>query len=117
MHRSDPKLGIGLACLCSPHKPAKSCLSVCNDTLSAQVHVAQLILRVGISLLGGLVEQQPVLNDHQRGRRSERYVTRESMPIRSWAIVSRSRTVTAWSSRVSKSTVTQNGVPISSWRR
>ena len=32
-------------------------------------------------------------------------------------MVSRSRTVTAWSSRVSKSTVTQNGVPISSWRR
>ena len=40
-----------------------------------------------------------------------------SRPTRSWAIVSRSRTVTAWSSRVSKSTVTQNGVPISSWRR
>ena len=36
---------------------------------------------------------------------------------RSWLIESRSRTVTAWSSRVSKSTVTQYGVPISSWRR
>ena len=39
------------------------------------------------------------------------------MPTRSCCIVSRSRTVTAWSSRVSKSTVTQYGVPISSWRR
>ena len=36
---------------------------------------------------------------------------------RSWLIVSRSRMVTASSSSVSKSTVTQNGVPISSWRR
>jgi hypothetical protein len=32
-------------------------------------------------------------------------------------MLSRSRIVTAWSSRVSKSTVMQNGVPISSWRR
>ena len=32
-------------------------------------------------------------------------------------MVSRSRMVTAWSSRVSKSTVTQYGVPTSSWRR
>ena len=36
---------------------------------------------------------------------------------RSCSIVSRSRTVTVRSSSVSKSTVTQNGVPISSWRR
>ena len=36
---------------------------------------------------------------------------------RSWAIVSRSRMVTASSSRVSKSTVMQYGVPISSCRR
>ena len=40
-----------------------------------------------------------------------------SSGIRSCVIESRSRTVTAWSSRVSKSTVTQYGVPISSWRR
>ena len=33
------------------------------------------------------------------------------------AIESRSRTVTAWSESESKSTVRQNGVPISSWRR
>src|ERR1700744_549328 len=39
------------------------------------------------------------------------------MPMRSWVMLSRSRTVTAWSSRVSKSTVMQYGVPISSWRR
>jgi hypothetical protein len=51
--------------------------------------------------------QQPV-------RRSERYGSRAAMPIRSCPIESRSRTVTAWSFRVSKSTVTQNGVPISS---
>ena len=37
-----------------------------------------------------------------------------SSPIRSWAIESRWRTVTARSSSVSKSTVTQNGVPTSS---
>jgi hypothetical protein len=37
--------------------------------------------------------------------------------IRDCCIESRSRTVTASSSRLSKSTVTQNGVPISSWRR
>ena len=41
---------------------------------------------------------------------------RPSRPVPG-VIASRSRTVTAWSSRVSKSTVTQNGVPISSWRR
>ncbi len=40
-----------------------------------------------------------------------------SRETRSCAMVSRSRIVTAWSSRVSKSTVMQNGVPISSWRR
>ena len=40
-----------------------------------------------------------------------------SMGTRSWRMVSRSRMVTALSSRVSKSTVTQRGVPISSWRR
>ena len=40
-----------------------------------------------------------------------------SKPIRSCFIESRSRTVTASSVSVSKSTVTQNGVPISSWRR
>ena len=40
-----------------------------------------------------------------------------SRATRSCAIVSRSRIVTAWSSRVSKSTVMQYGVPISSWRR
>ena len=39
------------------------------------------------------------------------------MAMRSCRIESRSRTVTAWSVRDSKSTVTQNGVPISSWRR
>ena len=32
-------------------------------------------------------------------------------------MVSRSRTVTVWSSRLWKSTVMQKGVPISSWRR
>ena len=36
---------------------------------------------------------------------------------RTWAIESRSRIVTCLSSRESKSIVTQNGVPISSWRR
>ncbi len=49
--------------------------------------------------------------------RSARYAFRPSSGTRSWPIVSRSRTVTASSSSESKSTVTQNGVPISSWRR
>ena len=52
-----------------------------------------------------------------RGSRSSRYPTRRSRPTRSWVMVSRSRTVTARSVSESKSTVTQNGVPISSWRR
>jgi len=52
-----------------------------------------------------------------RGSRSSRYPTRRSRPTRSWVMVSRSRTVTARSPSESKSTVTQNGVPISSWRR
>ncbi len=40
-----------------------------------------------------------------------------STGTRSWAIESRSRTVTAMSSSDSTSTVTHHGVPISSWRR
>ena len=40
-----------------------------------------------------------------------------SKAIRSCSMESRIRTVAAWSSSESKSTVTQNGVPISSWRR
>ena len=43
--------------------------------------------------------------------------TNLSTGTRCCCMVSRSRMVTAWSSRVSKSTVTQRGVPISSWRR
>ena len=39
------------------------------------------------------------------------------MGTRTCSMLSRSRMVTAWSSSVSKSTVTQSGVPISSWRR
>ena len=43
--------------------------------------------------------------------------TRSSIFTRSCRMVSRSRTVTVWSCSVWKSTVTQNGVPISSCRR
>jgi hypothetical protein len=49
--------------------------------------------------------------------RSCRYATRFSMGIRSWAMLSRSRTVTWWSPSESKSTVTQKGVPTSSCLR
>jgi hypothetical protein len=49
--------------------------------------------------------------------RSSRYATRFSMGIRSWAMLSRSRTVTWWSPSESKSTVTQKGVPTSSCLR
>ena len=52
-----------------------------------------------------------------QARRSRRYPTSSSMGTRSCSIESRSRTVTAWSSSESKSTVTQYGVPSSSWRR
>ena len=55
--------------------------------------------------------------DQQPTRRVARYAVTWSRPTRSCAIVSRSRIVTASSSRVSKSTVMQYGVPISSWRR
>ena len=64
----------------------------------------------GASVPASICAQQPT-------RRSANHVRTPSSGIRSWAIVSRSRTVTAPSSRVSKSTVTQYGVPISSWRR
>ena len=47
-------------------------------------------------------------------KRSAKYDVMPSRLIRSCFIESRSRTVTAWSSSVSKSTVTQYGVPISS---
>ena len=53
----------------------------------------------------------------QPTRRSAKYDVTWSRAIRSCFMVSRSRMVTAWSSRVSKSTVTQYGVPTSSWRR
>ena len=43
--------------------------------------------------------------------------TRSAIGTRTCSVVSRSRTVTASSSRESKSTVTHHGVPISSWRR
>ncbi len=51
------------------------------------------------------------------GIRSRRYATTPSIEIRSCVIASRSRIVTALSSSESKSTVTQYGVPTSSWRR
>ena len=55
--------------------------------------------------------------------RSSNHGSNWSMGMRCCSIESRSRTVTVFlssspfSPRVSKSTVTQNGVPISSWRR
>ena len=47
-------------------------------------------------------------------RRDARYPSSSEIGTRSWAMVSRSRTVTASSSSESKSTVMQYGVPISS---
>ena len=55
--------------------------------------------------------------DQQPTRRVARYSVTLSRLTRSCDIVSRSRIVTASSSSVSKSTVMQYGVPISSWRR
>src|SRR5215813_4037536 len=46
-----------------------------------------------------------------------RLLSSSETATRSWPIESRSRTVTVLSSSDWKSTVTQNGVPISSWRR
>ena len=57
------------------------------------------------------------LRRQQGGRRSASHSRTTPIGIRSWLIESRSRTVTASSSRLSKSTVTQYGVPISSCRR
>ena len=59
----------------------------------------------------------PATARQQPMSRSAKQRVMPSRLTRSWVMVSRSRTVTALSSRVSKSTVTQNGVPISSWRR
>ena len=60
-----------------------------------------------------------VVNSHgqQFGSRAASQPSRSASAIRSCPIESRSRTVTASSSSDSKSTVMQNGVPISSWRR
>ena len=53
----------------------------------------------------------------QPGRRAPSQAGTSASGTRSCVMESRSRTVTASSSSVSKSTVTQYGVPISSWRR
>ncbi|MCW2696309.1 MAG: hypothetical protein JWR62_1394 [Modestobacter sp.] len=77
---------------------------------------------------GAAARPLPLAGRHQLSSRSDaaaqqpgsfaaRYPGTASSPMRSWLIESRSRTVTASSSRVSKSTVRQNGVPISSCRR
>ena len=63
---------------------------------------------------GGVADDQRA---QHAGRRCTSHDSTASIPIRSWTIESRSRTVTASSSRVSKSTVMQYGVPISSCRR
>ena len=55
--------------------------------------------------------------DAQRRRRPAISSAMRSIGTRTCSVVSRSRTVTAPSSRESKSTVTQYGVPTSSWRR
>lgn len=58
-------------------------------------------------------EQSSQSSQHP-GRRSAKYGLTCEIATRSWAIVSRERIVTASSSKVSKSTVMQYGVPISS---
>ncbi len=81
------------------------------------VRVADLVLRrVGVDTKRVVVALGLVVVAHS-GTRSPRKATSSSMATRSWFIVSRSRTVTAWSSRVSKSMVTHHGVPTSSCRR
>ena len=68
----------------------------------------------GISYQIDVLTAQPDGGDYSRAASQD--VTWSS-GMRSCAIVSRSRIVTASSSSVSKSTVMQYGVPISSWRR
>src|SRR5439155_19083840 len=63
------------------------------------------------------IERDPGVPCRQAHRRSRRRSTNDATGIRSWTIESRSRTVAARSSSVLKSTVTQKGVPTSSWRR
>ena len=65
----------------------------------------------------GVEELVGVFDSHFKRIRLRSSSVRLSMGTRTWDMVSRSRMVTAWSSRESKSTVTQRGVPISSWRR
>ena len=69
------------------------------------------------AVAGGAQARRSEPTAQQPTRRSANQRVMPSRLTRSWTIVSRSRMVTALSSRVSKSTVTQNGVPISSWRR
>src|SRR5437762_1937550 len=85
--------------------------------------------RIGTTLDRSFVDGSAdvVVTDHDRPELGEllrdalalptRWLSTGSSATRSWAIVSRSRTVTALSCNVSKSTVMQNGVPISSCRR
>ena len=67
---------------------------------------------------GGLSRYAPSFGDcHGAASRAASVSGSSSIATRSCASVSRSRTVTVRSSSVWWSTVTQNGVPISSWRR
>ena len=58
-----------------------------------------------------------ISRSQERSRRACRSSSTSSSGTRACSMVSRSRTVTAWSSSESKSTVTHSGVPTSSWRR
>ena len=122
----------------SPRPPSRCCV-VATALVRVGEHVPRLVELGGVGLAGVARGVEPVLADavrtadvvdrrvrvdteqrvvvvHQQAtpRRSRSSPTRRSSGTRSCAIESRSRTVTARSSSVSKSIVTHNGVPISS---
>jgi hypothetical protein len=87
--------------------------------LSAE-HVAQLRVAVGAPVSEEVDAAARALLPFfhaARPSRSATYAPTPPIAIRSWVIESRSRTVTFPSPPVSKSIVTQKGVPASSWRR
>src|SRR5215210_4007751 len=84
-----------------------------DDVARRVVHLDGRLLRRVISMNGHTSGQLR----HSNQNLSLRNSTTRSIPILFCSIVSRSRTVTCWSSSESKSIVTQKGVPTSSCRR
>src|SRR4029079_13925884 len=90
--------------------------------LACRLQRGDALLVGGFQLVAGRLRGDPQfvvvrVVGHDCPNRSCSSASSVSSGTRSCFIVSRSRIVTALSSRVSKSMVTHNGVPTSSWRR